>query len=598
MRISDLHKFHIPVMGLGYTIDTPIKIAKYGIDSVISIIDDETMEKLREYLCAESNLKYEKIDNTHEDYKAKRVTEYLNLLNQIVKKQIQEIKNQDFDADIEINNYFEFLPDTSTVKQFYNRMKSTVGAEKFEMQQKLREVIKAGSLDVNIMTKVDRPGFDSQGNKLPPEFSGASNNMRGFANSELESALVFSAGMSPRLYSYCEQFKDFFPDENGKIKKRIILKVSDYRSALIQGKLFAKKGLWLSEFRIESGINCGGHTFISDGILLGPILEEFKKSRYEMYDILLAECNKALTAAGKNTFTSSPVQTISVQGGVGTAEESNMFLEKYGFDAVGWGSPFLLVPEVTNVDDYTLHALATAQPEDYFLSEASPLGVLFNNFRKSSAENQRKERTASGIPGSPCVKKHLALNTEFTDVPICAASRQYQKLKTEQINNSELSDEEKKTLIDALHQKDCLCEGLTASALIKNGIAPRYPGVTVCPGPNLAFFSGVFTLKQMIDHIYGRINLLNTNNRPHVFVNELQLYVDYLIKELTTNLTELNAKKVKYYENFKQNLLDGIDYCKAFFKELKYTPAQVANQNLNTLNSIKEIILGIKVSQA
>ena len=65
--------------------------------------------------------------------------------------------------------------------------------------------------------------------------------------------------MNPRLYGYIANFKDFFPDVNGKIKKKIVLKVSDYRSAIIQGKFLAKKGLWVSEYRIESGLNCGGH---------------------------------------------------------------------------------------------------------------------------------------------------------------------------------------------------------------------------------------------------------------------------------------------------------------------------------------------------
>lgn len=35
------HTFHIPVMGLAYTIDSPIRVAHYGISSVISIADDD-----------------------------------------------------------------------------------------------------------------------------------------------------------------------------------------------------------------------------------------------------------------------------------------------------------------------------------------------------------------------------------------------------------------------------------------------------------------------------------------------------------------------------------------------------------------------------
>ena len=43
------HTFHIPVMGLAYTIDSPIKVAKYGISSVVSITDDELIEKMRAF---------------------------------------------------------------------------------------------------------------------------------------------------------------------------------------------------------------------------------------------------------------------------------------------------------------------------------------------------------------------------------------------------------------------------------------------------------------------------------------------------------------------------------------------------------------------
>jgi hypothetical protein len=35
-------------MGTGFTIDTPLKVARYGISSVMSV-DDNLMEKIREY---------------------------------------------------------------------------------------------------------------------------------------------------------------------------------------------------------------------------------------------------------------------------------------------------------------------------------------------------------------------------------------------------------------------------------------------------------------------------------------------------------------------------------------------------------------------
>ena len=43
------HTFHIPVMGTAFTIDTPLRIAKYGISSVVSIGDDELCEVMREH---------------------------------------------------------------------------------------------------------------------------------------------------------------------------------------------------------------------------------------------------------------------------------------------------------------------------------------------------------------------------------------------------------------------------------------------------------------------------------------------------------------------------------------------------------------------
>ena len=43
------HQFHIPVVGLAYTIDSPIKIARYGIASIISIIEDRPVELMRQH---------------------------------------------------------------------------------------------------------------------------------------------------------------------------------------------------------------------------------------------------------------------------------------------------------------------------------------------------------------------------------------------------------------------------------------------------------------------------------------------------------------------------------------------------------------------
>ena len=186
--------------------------------------------------------------------------------------------------------------------------------------------------------------------------------------------------MNPRLYSYLENFADFFPDNNNCLKKKITLKVSDFRSAFIQAKFLAKKGLWVSEFRIESGLNCGGHAFATEGFLLGPILEEFKARREEMRNELYNLYSRALTERGMD-IAEVPMQKLSVQGGIGTADENDFLKRHYQVDATGWGSPFLLVPEVTNVDDETLEKLTGADESDFYLSNASPLGILFQQLQ-------------------------------------------------------------------------------------------------------------------------------------------------------------------------------------------------------------------------
>ncbi|WP_428831840.1 hypothetical protein [Flavobacterium yafengii] len=56
-----LHTFHILVMGLPYTIDSPIRVVKYGTSSVVSIMDDELIEKMNAFYCKKFDLRYQEI---------------------------------------------------------------------------------------------------------------------------------------------------------------------------------------------------------------------------------------------------------------------------------------------------------------------------------------------------------------------------------------------------------------------------------------------------------------------------------------------------------------------------------------------------------
>jgi hypothetical protein len=561
MTTTRMHSFHIPVLGIGYSIDTPIKVARFGISSVLSIMDDALLEEMRKYYCGKFRLHYEPTPADNDDSRAMRITAYLNLVNDIVRKQVATLSMQPFNNGSELVKYFEMLPEHSQVKRMYYRMTSLKdGMEKKLMQRQLRKKVTAGSIDVNIMAKIDNLTTNKHGELLPVEYSAALSALRGFAKSNLDSSVVLSAGYNPRLYSYLEAFSDFFPDRHGNLRKKIILKVSDFRSAQVQGRIFAKKGLWISEFRIESGLNCGGHAFPTDGLLLGPILEEFKTKKTELAGELLTLCNKTMAEKGLRPFTHRPGMKITVQGGIGTANENSFLMNHYEVDGTGWGSPFLLVPEATNVDEHTLNQLATARKEDYFLSDASPLGIPFNNFKKSTSEHQRKHRIEKGRPGSPCYKKLLAFDTEFTTTAICTASRQYQHEKIKQLKEKNLPEAQYEREYNAITAKDCLCEGLSAATLIKDNLPLPHnlAAVTICPGPNLAYFSGVFSLSQMVGHIYGRRNLLNSLPRPNMFINELVMYVDYF-KERLVKL-DLSPKQLKSIQTFKSNLLDGTAY--------------------------------------
>lgn len=592
------HSFHIPVLGLGYTIDTPVKVARYGISSVISIVDDQLVEKMRGYYCLHNGKAYTPITEEEHDFRAKRITSYLNLMQELVQEQMQVLRRLPFGEENDLAKYFDLLPEEAALKAAYSQMlQMPEGQEKEQQQQLLRDSLVAGSIDVNIMVKVDKMNTDADGNLLPSEYSDALASLRGFAQSDLDAGVVLSAGYNPRLYNYIDQFPDFFPDENGNFRKKIILKVSDYRSALVQGKILAKKGLWVSEFRIESGLNCGGHAFATDGLLLGPILEEFKTKRTALATELNDVCNNALAARQLPVFSSVPELKITVQGGIGTANEHEFLLEYYNVNATGWGSPFLLVPEATNVDEGTLQQLAAASKEDYFMSDASPLGVPFHNFRISTSEEQRKERIRKARPGSACYKKFLVTDTEFTTEPICTGSRQYQNLKLKQLNKDEMSAEEYQAAMDNVTVKDCLCEGLGASALLKNEIplSHNLSAVTICPGPNLAYFSGVFSLAEMVGHIYGRINLLNSLPRPHMFINELHLYIDYFKKKLEST-TVLNPKQEKYLQTFKSNLLEGIQYYKDKVSLLKKESSQYLNTMKEDLEKASSVLKNLSLT--
>ncbi|HEY1007116.1 MAG TPA: hypothetical protein VGD92_08040, partial [Sphingobacteriaceae bacterium] len=106
--------------------------------------------------------------------------------------------------------------------------------------------------------------------------------------------------------------------------------------------------------------------------------------------------------------------------------------------------------------------------------------------------------------------------------------------------------------------------------------------VSICPGPNLAYFSGTFSLEEMVKHIYGKINLI-TRTRSHMFINELNLYISYLKKDLAGSVSGFNDKKQKQLTQFRDQLLQGIRYYRELLPDLA--------GNLQDLDVLKQDLL-------
>lgn len=555
MQDSTLHRFHVPVMGTGFTIDSALRIAKLGIDSAMSLADDRLIERVRKHYAGVFGLPFEPIRRTEPDARERRITAYLDLVDAAVATQMSEIKALPFARRNDKTRWFQLLPESSPLRRRYEHFRSlSSGLVRETVGRELTAAMRPGSIDANIMTKLDLAARGAEG-----ELSDAKAALRGFARSTVDGSMVFSAGINPALFGLLEELEEFHRDEMGRLRKKVILKVSDFRSALVQGKFLAKKGIEVHEIRVESGLNCGGHAFSTDGLLLGPILDEFSRRRRELeetFEEALAEY--AAKKGGAAPLAGRRIR-LTVQGGIGMHGEARRLEETYGVDATGWGSPFLLVPEVTALDDATRAQLADAKEDDLYLSDVSPLGVPFNNLRGSSSELRTRDRVDDGRPGSACPNGYLAFNGEF-ERPLCTASAEYQREKLAALGHATPpSWEDADENVRALYRKQCLCDHLGNGALIGLGIGKEDLPVAVCPGPNIAWFGHVCSLEEMVDHIYGRAEAsLVPESRPHMFANELAM-----------NLTDLEAvcarqsgdrAGARRVEAYRKTLREGLDY--------------------------------------
>ena len=125
------------------------------------------------------------------------------------------------------------------------------------------------------------------------------------------------------------------------------------------------------------------------------------------------------------------------------------------------------------------------------------------------------------------------------------------------------------------------------SALFVNKIDAKTEGkgVSVCPGPNMAYFSKLMSLNEITDHIYGRENVISRGDRPNMFVKELTIYIDYLKNKIEEAKDSINKKQEIYLTTFAKNLNEGIAYYESLFSASKETFKETKSIILGDLNS-------------
>ena len=579
-----VHKIHIPVMGICYTADTPIRVAHLGITSVISLVDDGLLEEYRMAYAERLGLDLGSPQTT----RIGRIRSYLDFVADEVERKFTRLCACRFDGGSDKDLYFLMLPLDSRLRVEYDGIFAKTGLARIAAEAALTEKMEPGEIQANIMVGLnhDEAAFDA---------------VRGFAASKVAGALVLSAGVNLSVFEEIAKCKDFYRTGTRPPKKKIILKVSDYRSALVQGRYLAKKGLEVYEYRIESGVNCGGHAFFESKKLLLDVVREFVEKRKELFETTRSMIAKFADSciAGDNAATfsvqrilppPSPAR-ITAQGGLCAPEDIAQVLS-LGIDGVGVGTPFLLVPHATSVDKETRRLLASAKPEDVCISHASPLGIPFVNLQTSTAariceqkiqEYFAPESEKSGSPelkpGFPCRQHYLCQNIPGFDHPVCMASREYVMHRLAEIDALEKEDleackmhpynadveqsqpvvhekisQEFDSLESSIRRKydklrrvtlsrECICRFLGNAGreeirekspslhyqpecvAVARGSQPartREP-VTICPNPDIGYFDREYTLLEMMQHLYGTGKRLTPKDKPSAFEVEERL---------------------------------------------------------------------------
>ena len=334
------HTFHIPVMGTGYTIDTPLRVAKYGISSVISLVDDVLIEQMRKLHCRRAGEPFEPIEKGEDDVRARRITAWLNFIDRQVQKQVEELRQAPFEPGSEITRYFELLPDGKFRQAYEEMLSAAPGQERDWMQAQLRKAVTAGSVDANIMSKSDW-NTSGIGGYEDPTVTDAAQALRGFAKSTLNSSMVFSAGMNPRSLRLCGLVRRFLSRRPGTAAEDDHPQGERLPLGRYPGQVPGQArpvGVGVSH---RVGFELRRPRLCYQGAAAGPDSGRVQKVAYKSAETASRIAQKGLRAVGKNApWKIRPKCELPCRGGIGTAAEDQFLMERYGVDGTGWATPF------------------------------------------------------------------------------------------------------------------------------------------------------------------------------------------------------------------------------------------------------------------
>ena len=103
----------------------------------------------------------------------------------------------------------------------------------------------------------------------------------------------------------------------------------------------------------------------------------------------------------------------------------------------------------------------------------------------------------------------------------------------------------------------------------------------------MAYYSKVMSLKEITNHIYGRMNVISRTDRPNMFIKELNIYIDFLKNKLEETKGTLDKKQEKYFSTFSSNLNKGITYYNNLFGTVKDNFKEAKSTLLNDLELSK-----------